>query len=182
MTQSWLLTMDTLLNRVLSSKVDLSFDTQTDDDDMTIIADGINYVAVDVGDLRDFDSESDITIAAEETTYNSVGESISNVPGTITHHELFSVPSTSYHTEINNNNNIINSKVASEIVYKVDNESKALATQIFSPVKEKIITVDYPQVEDMTTYCLRRRLRNAIIEKVRNIRSLFTVCFRPAEN
>jgi len=53
---------------------DLSFDTQTDDDDMTIIADGINYIAVDVGDLRDFDSESDITIAAEETTYNSVGE------------------------------------------------------------------------------------------------------------
>jgi len=64
----------------------------------------------------------------------------------------------------------------------LDNESKALATQIFSPVKEKIITVAYPQVEDMTTYCLRRRMINAIIEKVRNIKSLFTVCFRPAEN
>jgi len=41
---------------------------------MTIIADGINYIAVDVGDLRDFDSESDITIVAEETTYYSGGE------------------------------------------------------------------------------------------------------------
>jgi len=57
-----------------------------------------------------------------------------------------------------------------------------MVTQIFSSVKEKIITVDYPQVEDMTTHCLRRRMINAIIEKVRNIRSLFTVCFRPAEN
>ncbi|KAF6033092.1 hypothetical protein EB796_008582 [Bugula neritina] len=46
---------------------DLSFDTQTDDEDMNIIVDGINYVAVeDVGDLRDFDSESDTTIVAEE--------------------------------------------------------------------------------------------------------------------
>ncbi|KAF6033096.1 hypothetical protein EB796_008586 [Bugula neritina] len=55
---------------------DLSFGTKIDDADadMTIIADGINYVAVDVGDLRDFDSESDITIVAEETTYYSGGE------------------------------------------------------------------------------------------------------------
>jgi len=31
-----------------------------------------------------------------------------------------------------------------------------LITQIFSSVKEKIITVDYPQVEDMTTAGLRQ--------------------------
>jgi len=68
------------------------------------------------------------------------------------------------------------------MLMSLDNESKVMITQTFSLVKEKIITVDYPQVEDMTTNCLRRRMRNAIIEKVRNIRSLFTVCFRPAEN
>ncbi|KAF6031976.1 hypothetical protein EB796_009698 [Bugula neritina] len=148
---------------------DLSFDTKTDDDDMTIIADGINYVAVhDVGDMRDFDSESDITIVAEEITPNGI--------------EILSVPSTSYHTAINNNNNVINSKYVSEIGCKVDNESKALITQTFSPVNEKIITVDYPQVEDMTTAGLKRRIRNAIAEKVRNIRKLFSTCFNSAEN
>ncbi|KAF6033095.1 hypothetical protein EB796_008585 [Bugula neritina] len=68
------------------------------------------------------------------------------------------------------------------MLMSLDNESKVMITQTFSLVKEKIITVDYPQVEDMNKNCLRRRMRNAIIEKVRNIRSLFTVCFRPAEN
>jgi len=57
-----------------------------------------------------------------------------------------------------------------------------LITQIFSPVKEKIITVDYPQVEDMTTAGLRKRIRNAVTEKVRNFRKLFTACFNSAEN
>jgi len=66
------------------------------------------------------------------------------------------------------------------LLLSLDNESKVMITQTFSSVKEKIITVDYPQEEDMTTYCLRRRMRNAIIEKVRNIRILFTVCFKPA--
>jgi len=57
-----------------------------------------------------------------------------------------------------------------------------LITQTFSPAKEKIITVDYPQVEDMTTAGLKRRIRNAIAEKVRNIRKLFSTCFNSAEN
>jgi len=64
----------------------------------------------------------------------------------------------------------------------LDNESKALITQICSSVKEKIITVDYPQVEDMTTYGLKKRMTSAITEKVRNIRKLFTFCLKPTEH
>jgi len=60
------------------------------------------------------------------------------------------------------------------LLISLDNESKAFITQTFSPVNEKIITVDYPQVEDMITHGLRR-MRNAVIEKVRNIRKLFSL-------
>jgi len=67
------------------------------------------------------------------------------------------------------------------LLISVDNKSKALITQTFSPVK-KIITVDYPQTEDMTTPGLRKRMRISIIEKVRNIRKFFTACFNSAEN
>jgi len=63
------------------------------------------------------------------------------------------------------------------LLISVENESKALITQNIIPVKERIITV-----EDMTTHCLRKRMRNAVIEKVRKIRSLFTVCFSSAKS
>ncbi|KAF6020970.1 hypothetical protein EB796_020773 [Bugula neritina] len=114
-------TDDETLSIFLESQYeDLSFDTLTDDDDMTIIADGINYVAVDVGDLRDFDSESDITIVAEETTYNSIGVNNNNSDiANIADFEGLSVPSTNHHSRENNSNNAINSKVASEFESKV---------------------------------------------------------------